>query len=103
MRFFGGDSDFRIPESVDRPTAPLDLLYWSIFACLKSHARDTDPDTELEMGMYIGNEILEIFVPVRCAEAVVKASKECYILRHVTWKFRVNIGDAEFNRLKGRV
>ena len=101
MRMFGGSSQFKIPASVDQPMAPLDLLYWSIFACIKSHVKDIDPTVELEMGMCVGNNILEIFVPTHCGEATIKAAKECYVLKHLDWKFRVNIGDKEFDALKG--
>jgi len=101
MRFFGGSSQFKIPTSVDQPRAPLDLLYCAIFACLKSHVKDIDPSAELELGMYIGNERLEILAPMRCGEVAIKAAKECYILKHLNWKFQVLIDDKKFDTLKG--
>lgn len=105
MRTFGKHGNCKIPQSVDEQMAPLDLLYWAIYACLKSHAKDIDPEAELECGMYIGDNMLEIYVPVHCSEVMIKACKECYILRLLSgetrsdFTYRVNTDDKRFQAL----
>lgn len=101
MRTFGPRGRTKIPQSVDERMAPIDLLYWAIFACLKSHARDIDPEALLEMGMYIADNKLTIIVPKSCADAALKAAMECYILRmfkgNMDWELVID--DAKFQKL----
>jgi hypothetical protein len=100
VRIFGGSSKFRIPQSADEPMAALDLLYWSIFACLKSHVKDLDPSVGLEMGMFIANSKLEIYVPASCKDVIIPACKECYILKHLKLGWAVTVDDKRFGELK---
>jgi len=104
MRLFGGNNTFKIPQQIDEPMAPLDLLYWAIFACLKSHAKDIDPTIELEAGMFIADNKLTIVVPHSCADVALKAAMGCYILKlfkgNLTWAVEIN--DNKYAELKAK-
>jgi len=101
MRLFGlANSKNKIPQSVDEPMAPIDLLYWSIYACLKSHAKDINADVTLELGMYLADNKLTIIVPKQCADVALQAAKECYILRNLKFDWVVLINDDRFVKLK---
>lgn len=102
MRLFGGNSAFKIPQSVDEPMAPLNLLYWAVYACLKSHVKDIDPAAEFECGMFVGDNVLEIYVPKRLGDAAIKAAMECYILKHLDWKYSVRIDDRRYLELRAK-
>lgn len=102
MRTFGHRGNCDIPRSVDEPMAPLNLLYWAIYACLKSHAKDIDPSVELEMAMYLANNELTMIVPKKCADAANKAAKDCYILRNLKFTWGVETNDEKFQKLIGQ-
>jgi hypothetical protein len=101
MRIFGGDSSFQIPSSADQsPRTPLDLLLWSVFACLKSHVAEIDPSAVLEIGMSVTNNRLIMVFPHSCADVMEKALPECYILKLLKIDYEIDINDKRFQSLK---
>lgn len=99
MKTFGIRSHNKMPQSVDEPCAALDLLYWAVYACLRSHAKDIDSSVELEMGMYLSDNKLTMIVPHSCADVALKAAMECYILKQLKFKWAVGMDDEKFEKV----